>query len=70
MKLLLDTHTFIWFINDDKRLSDDAKSLIENMDNQCFISMASLWEMSIKSSLKKIRYSLTNEFALSTTYHW
>lgn len=58
MKLLLDTHTFIWFINDDKRLSHHAKSLIENMDNQCFISMASLWEMSIKSSLKKLEIPL------------
>ncbi len=42
MKLLLDTHTFLWFIDDNNKLSSYARQLIENIDNQCFISMASL----------------------------
>lgn len=54
MKFLLDTHTFLWFIDDDKKLSSYARDLIENTDNQCFISMVSIWEMSIKSSLGKL----------------
>lgn len=53
MSLLLDTHTFIWFITDDNRLSSTAKEAIE-MDNPCFLSIASIWEMAIKVSLGKL----------------
>ncbi|MDO4224209.1 MAG: type II toxin-antitoxin system VapC family toxin [Acinetobacter sp.] len=54
MKLLLDTHAFIWFIHDSPKLSNLAKSLIVNPNNECFISLASIWEMSIKSSMGKL----------------
>ena len=55
MKLLLDTHTFIWFINGDERLSTKAKKEILKSSNKKFISMASIWEMAIKTSLGKLR---------------
>ena len=55
MKLLLDTHTFIWFINGDERLSTKAKKEILKSSNSKFISMASIWEMAIKTSLGKLR---------------
>ena len=55
MKLLLDTHTFIWFINGDGRLSTKAKKEILKSSNSKFISMASIWEMAIKTSLGKLR---------------
>lgn len=54
MNILLDTHAFLWFVSDDPRLSDTARSLIEADDSQPFISMASLWEISIKISLGKL----------------
>jgi PIN domain nuclease of toxin-antitoxin system len=54
MNLLLDTHTFLWFINDDEALSPVAKTLIEVGDNDVFLSIASLWEMAIKVSLGKL----------------
>jgi len=54
MNLLLDTHTFLWFVNDDPRLSDRFKDLIENENNVSYLSMASLWEMSIKYNLGKL----------------
>jgi len=54
MKLLLDTHAFLWFITDDPALSSEAKSLIENPDNDVFLSVASLWEMAIKVSIGKL----------------
>lgn len=54
MRLLLDTHAFIWFANSDPQLSDRAKGLIENADNDIFLSAASLWEMAIKVSLGKL----------------
>lgn len=55
MKLLLDTHTAIWFVTDSKELPKSAKQLIENPDNHCFISIATLWEMGIKYSLGKLK---------------
>jgi PIN domain nuclease of toxin-antitoxin system len=53
MKLLLDTHTFLWFIEDNLSLSIKAKNLLES-DRDLFISIASLWEISIKISLGKL----------------
>lgn len=55
MKLLLDTHTAIWFITDDQQLPDYSKRLIENADHQCFVSTATFWEMGIKYSLGKLK---------------
>jgi PIN domain nuclease of toxin-antitoxin system len=54
MNLLLDTHTFLWFVNDDPRLSNHLKDLIENENNIRYLSIASLWEMSIKYNLGKL----------------
>lgn len=54
MDLLLDTHAFIWFINGDAALPPKVVDTIKNVENKCFISIASLWEIAIKSSLKKL----------------
>lgn len=48
---LLDTHTLTWFINGDTNLSLKARRAIEAADVVNFISIASLWEISIKISL-------------------
>ncbi len=53
MRLLLDTHAFLWFIDDDPRLSARAKSLLES-DADLLPSAASLWEVAIKVSLGKL----------------
>ena len=63
MDFLLDTHTFLWFVNDEPRLSESLKFLIENESNTIYFSLASLWEMSIKSNLGKLRFETSyNEF--------
>ncbi len=54
MKILLDTHTFIWFVEGSIELSSSARRIIENIGNQHYISIASLWEMSIKVGLGKL----------------
>ena len=54
MKLLLDTHTFLWFVNDNPKLSNHLKDLIEDTNNVSYLSIASLWEMSIKFNLGKL----------------
>jgi PIN domain nuclease of toxin-antitoxin system len=51
---LLDTHTFIWFINGDKELSTKARAIVEAEDALNFVSIASLWEIAIKISLGKL----------------
>ncbi len=53
MKLLLDTHTFLWFIDDNPRLSKNGKSLLE-ADNELLFSIGSFWEIAIKYSLGKL----------------
>ena len=58
MKLLLDTHTFIWFVIDSPQLSSNAKTLIEDEYNEKFFSIASIWEMAIKQSLGKLTFNL------------
>jgi PIN domain nuclease of toxin-antitoxin system len=53
MKLLLDTHTFLWFIDANPRLSLQAKALLES-DADLLLSVGSLWEISIKVSTGKL----------------
>jgi PIN domain nuclease of toxin-antitoxin system len=54
MRLLLDTHTFLWFIGNDPRLSPRAKALLES-DADLLLSVDSLWEIAIKLSIGKFR---------------
>jgi PIN domain nuclease of toxin-antitoxin system len=54
MKVLLDTHAFLWLITDDDRLSEKARQTFLNPGNSLFFSAASLWEICIKKSLGKI----------------
>ncbi|MGI4791022.1 MAG: type II toxin-antitoxin system VapC family toxin [Janthinobacterium lividum] len=54
MRLLLDTHIFIWFVLSPSQLSVTALAAIQSGENQIFLSLASAWEMSIKSGLGKL----------------
>lgn len=51
MKFLLDTHILLWAAGSPERLSQEAKLIIEETENQLFFSAASLWEISIKKGL-------------------
>ncbi|MFO7918472.1 MAG: type II toxin-antitoxin system VapC family toxin [Anaerolineae bacterium] len=55
MRLLLDTHSFLWFIAGSNKISMAARGLIEDRANDPLLSMASLWEMAIKVSIGKLR---------------
>jgi len=57
MHLLLDSHTLIWFFKGDTRLSDQVRILIEDENNQKLISIASVWELSIKQSIGKLTFT-------------
>jgi PIN domain nuclease of toxin-antitoxin system len=57
VNLLLDTHSFIWFVEDNPSLSSHARTLIEEPTNDVFLSIANIWEMAIKVSLGKLDLS-------------
>jgi len=61
MNILLDTHTLLWYLEDSKQLSSKAAEILEDPNNTLWLSIASLWEISIKLGLGKL--SLTNSFS-------
>lgn len=61
MKLIVDTHPLIWFIDGNSNLPANAIELIYNSKNKVYISKASLWEMAIKISLGKLKISIDFE---------
>jgi len=58
LKVLLDTHAFLSFMVDDSRLSATARNIFMDPDNKLYLSIASVWEMAIKSGLKKLKLPL------------
>lgn len=48
MKLLLDTHTLVWWLNNNSKLSATARSAIGNPENEVFVSAATAWELGTK----------------------
>ena len=55
MRLLLDTHAFLWFVGGDERLSGKAKEAIADLENEVFLSVASLWEIAVKINIGKLK---------------
>jgi PIN domain nuclease of toxin-antitoxin system len=55
MRLLLDTHTFIWWDSDPEKLSSKALALCQDRSNTILLSVVSVWEMQIKSQLGKLK---------------
>jgi PIN domain nuclease of toxin-antitoxin system len=58
VKLLLDTHTFIWWDSEPTKLSATALALLSDPDNDLILSVTSLWEMQIKRQLGKLSLRL------------
>ena len=58
MKLLLDTHTFIWWDSSPQKLSPKALALCQNPENILLLSIGSIWEMQIKIQLGKLSLNL------------
>jgi len=61
MRVLVDTHAFLWWILDDAALSRRARETIAASENECLFSSASCWEMAIKVSLGKLELDGTVE---------
>lgn len=58
MKYLLDTHIFVWWMEDNKRLKENITEIIENQDNDICLSVVSIWELIIKRKLGKFKFPL------------
>lgn len=55
MKLLLDTHAFLWWVEGTPAVGRRAAAAVSDPDNEIFLSVASCWELAIKLSLRKLR---------------
>jgi PIN domain nuclease of toxin-antitoxin system len=54
MRILLDTHIFLWFISGDRQLSQKFQDAIRNADNEVYLSAISIWEVIVKYQLGKL----------------
>jgi PIN domain nuclease of toxin-antitoxin system len=54
MRLLLDTCAFLWLVGDVERLSSNARAVILDPDNECWLSAASLWEAVVKHAAGRL----------------
>jgi len=54
MRYLLDTHTLLWFLQAEPQLPEKVANEITNIENNCYVSIASLWEIAIKINLGKL----------------
>jgi PIN domain nuclease of toxin-antitoxin system len=61
MAYLLDTHTFLWFVAGDKQLPESVKAKIKDIGKHCFLSAASLWEITIKHQIGKLTLNISLE---------
>ena len=57
MKLILDTHVVLWWLDDPAKLSNDAQEAISDLKNEVFVSAVVLWEIAIKLGLGKLSVS-------------
>lgn len=66
MNLLLDTHTILWYLSGDKKITEKIKKILASPANEAFISIVSLWEIAIKLSLGKLtlKTSLSDFFRI------
>lgn len=56
MRVLLDTQAFLWLLGDDSLLSDRARSVFANPDNEVLLSVASVWEIVVKAQRGKLQF--------------
>lgn len=59
MRILIDTHIFLWLINDNPRLSNRKRQIIHDLDNEIFLSVVSMWECVIKYQVGKLNFSIS-----------
>lgn len=64
MRLLLDTHALLWWLNDDEKLGNHARSLIGDAENDVLVSAVSLWEITVKHRIGKLEANIEEILAI------
>lgn len=64
---LMDTHTFLWFLMESDRLSDTVLRTIQDVDNTIYVSVVSIWELSLKYAIGKLMLKGTDPTAMLAT---
>lgn len=57
MRILLDTHVWLWMVSDAARIPDDQRAILEDPQSDLFLSAAAIWELAIKHAAGKLRYT-------------
>ena len=58
MRFLIDTHVLIWYLEDNSQLTSTAAEILEDTRHDLYVSIASLWEIAIKSGLGKLKLKI------------
>lgn len=58
MRVIVDTHVFLWWVEGNRALPAKARAVLSNQQNECLLSLASVWELAIKASLGKLKLAL------------
>jgi PIN domain nuclease of toxin-antitoxin system len=58
MRVLIDTHVFLWWVEGNRALPAKARQAIADQENECLISLASVWELAIKANLGKLKLAM------------
>jgi PIN domain nuclease of toxin-antitoxin system len=58
MRVLVDTHVFLWWVEGDRALPAKARAALADQENECLISLVSAWELAIKAGLGKLKLAL------------
>lgn len=58
MRVLIDTHVFLWWVEGDRALPAKARAVLANQDNECLFSLVSAWELAIKAGLGKLKLAI------------
>lgn len=58
MRVLLDTHVFLWWVEGARTLPTKARAALADQENECLISLVSAWELAIKTGLGKLKLAL------------
>ena len=67
MRLLLDTHVWLWLIGEDDRLNEPTRAALSDPENDIFLSAAAVWELAIKHAAGKLKY--TGSPAVQVPFH-
>ena len=57
MRLLLDTHVWLWMIGEDQRLNERTRAALRDPENDIYLSAAAVWELAIKQAAGKLKYT-------------